>query len=279
MKPSTPPLPPPGALANLDLRRPGLFITGTDTGVGKTVATCAIAWALRRQGVGSVGVCKPFSSGCRRDREGLVSEDAEALAHFADCRHPLHIINPIRFAAPLAPAVAAAQAWTHREHEQASDTPIDWPALRRSLEQLDATSDVLLIEGIGGLMVPLDPLQPRYTLLDLAAAIGYPVLVVARSTLGTLNHAAMTIRLLQGARCRVAGIVMNGFDADVAQAQDASVSTNRQWLERLTGVKVIAVLPRVAPDQVAPHQARIAPDILDAAAMVHWPQVVEPARG
>ena len=107
----------------IHLRSRGLFITGTDTGVGKTVVTCALAWALRRQGVARVGVCKPFATGCRRDREGLVSPDAEALAHFADCRLPLDVINPLRFAAPLAPAVAAEQA----------GLPTDFAPLRRSL--------------------------------------------------------------------------------------------------------------------------------------------------
>lgn len=260
------PFAPPPSLPDfsLRLRCPGLFITGTDTGVGKTVATCAIADALRRQGAARVGVCKPFSSGCRRDREGLVSEDAEALAHFADCRLPLDVINPIRFAAPLAPAVAAEQAGVE----------VDWTEVRRSLETLDGASDVMLIEGVGGIMVPLDPRAWRLTVLDLAAALGYPVVVVARSVLGTLNHTAMTVRLLQEAGCRVAGIIMNAFDADVAHIEDPSVPLNRAALERLTGVRVLATFPRAAPRHVAAHQARIPADILEAAAMVYWPHVV-----
>ncbi|MFW6059426.1 MAG: dethiobiotin synthase [Phycisphaeraceae bacterium] len=260
---------PPAAPALPRLRCPGLFVTGTDTGVGKTVVTCAIAAALRRQMPKQrIGVCKPFSTGCRREREGLVNADAEALAHFADCRLPLSTINPIRFRPPLAPAVAA----------EATGETIDWQALARSLETLDHESDALLIEGVGGLLVPLDPKQPRLTVLDLAAALGYPVLVVARSLLGTLNHTAMTVRLLNEARLRVAGIVMNGYDADVAANDDPSILTNRRWLQRLTGADVLAVVPRVAPKAAQPEQAQLDAQIIDAVSMCDWSAVLEKQR-
>jgi len=97
-------------LDELQLHKPGLFITATDTEVGKTAIAGGVALTLGRQNPGRrLGVSKPFASGCRREREELVNADAEALAHFADCREPLHVINPIRFKAPLAPAVAAEQ--------------------------------------------------------------------------------------------------------------------------------------------------------------------------
>ncbi len=251
------------------LTKPGLFITGTDTGVGKTVVSCAIATALRRQGrIERVGVCKPFATGCRRTREGLVSEDAEALAHFADCRQPLPIINPIRFAAALAPAVAAEQA----------GRGIDWPELVRCLGVQDTESDVLLVEGVGGVMVPLDPTQPRVTVLDLAASLDYPVVVVARSGLGTLNHTAMTVRLLEGAGCRVAGLVMNGYDADEARSSDVSMASNRTWLGKLTGVEVLAVVPRVEPVAAAVGTGRLDAAVIEAVAQAFWAEIVAPPR-
>ena len=260
----------PAMLSGLRLTRPGLFITGTDTGVGKTAVACGIAAAIRRQEPSlTLGVSKPFSSGCRKEREGLVHEDAEALAHYADCRLALDVINPIRFAAPLAPAVAAEQA----------QTPIDWAELRRALESLDAQSDALLIEGVGGLLVPLDPRKTECTVLKLIAAIGYPALVVARSTLGTLNHTAMTARLLSEAGCRVAGVVMNRYEGDVAAAEDPSITTNRRWIEKMTGVKVLAVAPRVDPGQVVPHRGRLDPAVVDALATVRWSeQMRKPKR-
>ena len=100
-------------------RSPGLFVTGTDTGVGKTVVAAAIAVALRRRRA-RVGVCKVAATGCRRERGRLVSDDAEYLAHWADSRHPLDVVCPQCFAEPLAPAVAAERA----------GTPLDWAAIQ-----------------------------------------------------------------------------------------------------------------------------------------------------
>lgn len=248
---------------------PGLFITGTDTGVGKTLVTCAIAAAIRRQEPGvRLGVLKPFASGCRHDREGLVSEDAEALAHFADSRQPLEVINPIRFAAPLAPAVAS----------QESREPIDWEALTRSLTRLNRECDAMLIEGVGGLMVPLDPDRPRYTVLDLIVTLGYPVVIVTRAGLGTLNHTAMTAKLLKLAGCQIAGMVINGYIADPALAEDPSIAGNRVWLEKMTGLNTLAVVPRVDPIGAQPQHGRIDPAILEAVEMTYWPNVLGPAH-
>src|SRR5829696_5895786 len=100
---------------------PALLITGTDTGVGKTIITAAIARSLRMQGL-RVGVLKPIATGCVHHREGLVSEDAELLAHHADAPQPLDVICPVRYAEPLAPAVAA----------QRMKRPVDWTAVQRS---------------------------------------------------------------------------------------------------------------------------------------------------
>ncbi|MEX2212535.1 MAG: dethiobiotin synthase [Phycisphaeraceae bacterium] len=285
------------------LAKPGLFITATDTGVGKTVATCAIAWQLRQQGLSRVGVCKPMSSGCRRDREGLVSEDAEALAHFADCRQPLSVINPIRYARPLAPAVAADLA----------DEPPDFAALTRSLELLEATQDCVLFEGVGGLLVPLHPKRPQWTVLDLAVALNYPVVVVCRAGLGTLNHTAMTVRLLREAGCTIAGLIINGYIPDPGEAmatavkqsarsdepsrasksdvesarlpvsqtlqsdpRDDSMSTNRIWLQKMNHVPILATIPTCPSAGVAPEKGRIPDAILDAVGLTYWPDVLAP---
>ncbi|MFA9477833.1 dethiobiotin synthase [Phycisphaerales bacterium AB-hyl4] len=242
------------------LTTPGLFVTGTDTGVGKTVVTCAIAAALREQRPGwRVGVCKPFSSGCRREREGLVHEDAEALAHFADCRLPLDVINPIRFAPPLAPAVAAEQ----------KGKKVDWALLARALHTLDDASDALLVEGVGGLLVPLDPDNPKCTVLELISALGLPTVVVTRAGLGTLNHTAMTVRLLREAGCVVAGLVINGYDPDAVD-DDPAITTNRRWLTKMTGAPVLAVLPKVRDGEANPSRARLDGGLIEAAGMADW---------
>lgn len=246
------------------LTTPGLFITGTDTDVGKTVVTCAIAAAMReRHRRMTLGVLKPFATGCRRDREGLVNQDAEALAHFADCRLPLDVINPIRYRLPVAPAVAA----------EADGHPVDWPALSRSLTRIDQASEAILIEGAGGVMVPLDPRQPRYMVGQLAHDLGYPVVVVCRANLGTLNHTMMTVEVLRNAGCRVSGLVMNGLDLDpTAAAADPSISTNRDWLERMTGVKVLAILPRGRGVDVG--RGKLDAALISAAGQVNWLDVM-----
>ncbi len=263
------------------LRRPGLFVTATDTGVGKTVATCAIAWQLRQQGVEKVGVCKPFATGCRRLREGLVSEDAEALAHFSDCRQRLDVINPIRYLKPLAPAVAA----------EGADEPPDFELLADCLHRLDEVNDALLIEGVGGVMVPLSPGDAKITVLDLIAAIGYPVVVVCRAGLGTLNHTAMTVALLRQRGCRVAGLVINGYTPDVsapqaaatlgADAADPSVAGNRIWLQRMNDVPILATIPVCPASEVAAHQGLLPGAVLEAPATTWWRDVIDcphPAR-
>src|SRR2546423_13232212 len=143
---------------------PSLLITGTDTGIGKTVIAAAIAQALRRQGH-RVAVFKPCGSGCVLRREGLVSEDAEFLAHCADARHPLDLICPQRYAQPLAPAIAA----------QRSGRPLDWGCIDRSIRLMSRDSDVMIVEGIGGVLVPPDD---NRTLLHVAAELKFPPVLV-----------------------------------------------------------------------------------------------------
>jgi dethiobiotin synthetase len=255
-------------LDRLTLKRPGLFVTATDTEVGKTVVTSAIALALRRQAPGlSVGVCKPFATGCRREREGLVNADAEALAHFADCREPLDVINPVRFKPALAPAVAAEQL----------NESIDWPGIGESLTRLDRGHDALLIEGVGGIMAPLDPGDAQCTVLSLIRALGYPVVIVTRSTLGTLNHTAMTAALLREAGATVAGIVMNQYPLQPAGG-DTTATTNLTWLKRMTGLPVLATVPTLEAGQVAPQQGRLHEDIHAAMAMQRWERHLAPPR-
>ncbi len=241
------------------VRSRGLFVTATDTEVGKTVVTCAIAAVLRNQGW-RVGVCKPIATGCRREREGLINADTEALAHFADCRHPLTTINPVRYTRPLAPAVAAEQ----------SGTPVDDDAIDRSLARVDRDSDILLVEGIGGWLVPIDG---RRTVRDLAAAIDVPVVVVTRPSLGTLNHTAMTCAHIREAGLRLAGLVINRADPETP---DVAESTNPTWLTRQNRTSVLATVPEASGTQ--PEKGRLPPAVLDAIALMDWARTAKPPR-
>ncbi len=204
----------------------GYFITGTDTDVGKTVVTGALASVLRDRGT-DVGVMKPVATGCERRREGLVSPDAEFLAKVADAPEPLAEISPVRFAEPLAPTVAAARAG--RE--------VDLHPVWASWHRLRQAHDVMLIEGIGGALCPV---TPRQTVADLARRFNLPVLVVARPGLGTINHTAMTVEVLRSRRLEVAGILINRYDRDT---EDVAELTNPDEIQRVTGAAVLGLVP------------------------------------
>jgi dethiobiotin synthetase len=205
---------------------PGLLVTGTDTGVGKTLVAAAVAdWFRRRQF--RVAVLKPVATGCVRRREGLVSEDAEFLAHHADARFPLHVVCPACYAEPLAPAVAAERA----------GEPLDWEAVARSVREMAAASDVMVVEGVGGLMVPMDA---QTTFLDVATWLKLPAVVVARPGLGTINHTLLTVGALRRAGVRVAGVVVNRYPPESA---DVATETNPRAIERWGKVPVLCVVP------------------------------------
>ena len=206
--------------------RRGLFITGTDTGVGKTIVTAALAMILREAGA-DVGVMKPVATGCVRRREGLVSEDAELLAKAADVPEPLTEISPIRLAEPLAPTVAAARA------RLTLDLAPMWAAWRR----LRSAHDIMLVEGIGGLLCPV---TPKESVADLAKVFGLPLLVVARPVLGTINHTVLTVEAARARGLRVAGIVINRYHHD---SVDLAETTNPDEVQRVTGVDVLGLVP------------------------------------
>jgi dethiobiotin synthetase len=204
----------------------GLFITGTDTGVGKTVVTGALATVLRLKGV-NVGVMKPVATGCVRRREGLVSEDAEFLAQSADVLEPLADVTPIRFAEPLAPTVAAARA------RQEVDLETVWSTWRR----LAAAHDVMLVEGIGGILCPV---TPEMYVADMARKFGLPVLIVARPNLGTINHTALTVEAARARGLQIAGIVINRTNPET---EGVAEMTAPDEIRRVTGVPIICSVP------------------------------------
>ena len=175
----------------------GLFITGTDTGVGKTYVAALVVRALAAQGR-RVGVYKPVASGCRREGDRLVSEDALSLWQAAGRPGELEQVCPQRFAAPLAPHLAA----------RAEGARVDPEQLRRGLDYWLDRSDIVLVEGVGGLMSPLT--DDDYV-ADLAYELGYPLVVVARNALGAINQTLQTLIAASTFRrgLPIAGIVLN----------------------------------------------------------------------
>ncbi len=227
---------------------PGLFITGTDTGVGKTLIAGAIAqWFARRNK--TVAVLKPVATGCPHRREGLVSEDAEFLAACAQTIHPLDLVCPICYAEPLAPAVAA---------ERAGET-LDWSAIERSIRIMSASADVMIVEGVGGLLVPMDK---KTTVLDMIVQLRIPAVIVARPNLGTINHTLLTLKTLRSAGASVAGVVINRYPTDVVGTAE---ETNPRAIEQWGKTSVLCIVPD--EPQSPPH---VSPGVQAAIAAVDW---------
>lgn len=203
----------------------GILITGTDTGVGKTLVGCGLAAALTAQDK-TVGVLKPVETGCAMRDGGLYPEDAARLAAFAHTTLPLDHICPYRFAPPVAPSVAA----------ELGGTTIEPQRITAACAQITKQHDFTIVEGAGGLLVPL---VSRYTFADLARDLRVPLLVVVGSKLGALNHTLLTLRCAQALSLRVTGYILNHPTA----ASDLATQTNTQALARLTDVPCLGILP------------------------------------
>lgn len=173
----------------------GVFITGTDTGVGKTVVACALVTALRERGL-RVGVMKPVAAGCEATASGLRNDDARALMAASDSPHAYQAVNPVALEPAIAPHIAAAEAGV---------TP-DVDALAATAGRLEADADILLVEGAGGWRVPL---HESLGFSDLAGALGYPVVLVVAIRLGCLNHALLTAEAIRRDGLTLAGWVAN----------------------------------------------------------------------
>lgn len=236
------------------LKLPGLFVTATDTAVGKTLVASAIARTLRSRGR-RVAVLKPVASGCYHAREGLISEDAELLAAASDTHHPLDLICPNRYHEPLAPAVAARRA----------RVPMDWEAVNRSIRLMSGDSDWMIVEGAGGVLVPTDE---KHTMLDLIVALGVPAVVVARPSLGTINHTLLSVEVLRNAGVRVAGVVINRYPAESAGVAE---ETSPREIEKFGKVPVLSIVP----DEMFTPPV-IGPGVMAAIGQVDWESKMSP---
>jgi dethiobiotin synthetase len=203
----------------------GIFITGTDTGVGKTFLAAGIVRALRAQGI-DVGVMKPVETGCRIRDGKLIPKDAMTLMRSAAVKDPLDLVNPYRFQAPLAPMVAA-------QHEGIT---IEIRKIKEAFRLLAKRHEFMVVEGAGGIMVPL---SLRYSYLDMAADMGLPVLIVARPGLGTINHTLMTIAMLKNRGVKVSGIVINHA---IDRKEGLAEKTSPDVIKIISGVDIIGIV-------------------------------------
>jgi len=199
-----------------------VFVTGTDTGVGKTYFTCWLVRAWRRGGRDAVAL-KPIATGDR--------EDAICLRDAIGSRLDLDEINPVYFREPLAPLAAA----------QAENRSIDFPQLNAGIRAVCARFSHTAVEGVGGWRVPLGE---SYDVRDWARDLGLPVVVVARGSLGTLNHTLLTVESIHAAGLTCAGVVVNP-GANASPDLDVAMSRNAALLRKLLALPVLELDRRV----------------------------------
>ena len=202
----------------------GVFITGTDTGVGKTVVACALVRGLRARGL-RVAVMKPVASGSQLTPQGLRNADALALAASAGYEGPYEDLNPYCFEPPISPHIAAKEAGIE----------IDTSKIRHVYDGLAATADWVVVEGAGGWFAPLNE---RQTMADIAWGLTVPALLVVGLKLGCLSHAHLTRVGMEAHGVTFAGWVANAVDPGFARAAE-----NLATLERLLGGPALASVP------------------------------------
>ncbi len=209
----------------------GLFVSGTDTGVGKSVVAASICAALAARGE-RVAAYKPVVTGLD-DEPGEWPRDHELLASVASAGQRSDEVAPLRFGPPTSPHLAAGLA----------GRPIDIDVLIGGAERIALRCDALIVEGAGGLMVPL---AEGALMRDLAMGLRLPLVIAARPGLGTINHTLLTVEAARAARIPIAGIVLTPWP----EHPDEVARSNRDTLTRLAGVPV-AALPMTSPDRVA----------------------------
>ena len=219
-----------------------IFVTGTDTGVGKTVITCGLAaFCSLRKGL-DVGVMKPLEAGLTMHGKDLLPWDAIMLKEASGSQDDLSLINPYCFESPLAPQTAA-----ELEHVR-----IDLEVLDRIYRQLAADHAILFIEGAGGVLVPI---LNNFFYADLIKRWGVRALVVARLGLGTINHTLLTCRYLKQEGIPIAGVILN----DNEGKKDLAARTNPGMLARYLDAPFLGVFPHLdVPPQGLPDRALLA---------------------
>jgi dethiobiotin synthetase len=221
----------------------GVFVTGTDTGVGKTRVACALLAELRARGL-DVGAMKPIETGV--GPEGPL--DAIALRAAAGVADPLGDVCPQRFALPAAPSVAAA----------AEARAVDLRAIEAAFERVRTRHAFVLAEGAGGLLVPI---APGISMAELAARLGLPVLIVARARLGTWSHTRLTLEAARARRLRVTGVVVSRAEPDLPSGDARNLAALRRELGELW----LGELPRLEAGATA------APGALDVDRLLRSP--------
>ena len=199
-----------------------LFITGTDTDVGKTYITAGLAITLRKMSI-DVGVMKPFAAGVAQ-KKGFKSEDVEILSNAAQINDSETLVNPQFFPISASPYTA----WKKLKIKPKI------PLILSSFKKLSKKHDMMLVEGMGG---TLTPILKNYYITNLIKDMKIPTVIVTRSKVGTVNHTLMTVMMCQKYKIPIKGIIINNFD------KGYPINQLKKDLENLTGIKVLGSIP------------------------------------
>ncbi|OCL25509.1 dethiobiotin synthase [Orenia metallireducens] len=205
----------------------GFFVTGTDTDVGKTVVTAGLLAALRERGY-DIGLMKPFQTDFIEAEGRLLSPDLEFALRFVDLDTDYDLMNPIRLREPLAPSVAA----------EIEGIEIDLTKVDRAYQELLALHQGLIVEGAGGLMVPL---AKNFLIPDLVKSFDLPIIIVARPNLGTINHTVLTVKVARQLGIEVLGVIINGLKEEAGIAE----RTNPEVIAELANVDILGIVPYI----------------------------------
>ncbi len=200
-----------------------LFITGTDTDVGKTYVTAGLAVTLRKMGI-DIGVMKPFAAGSAQ-KKGYKSEDVEILANAAQVSDPEKLMNPQFFKMPASPYTASKDL----------KVKVNVNSVLSSFKKLSKLHSMLLVEGMGGIMTPI---LKDYFVTDLIKEMKIPAVIVTRSKVGTINHTIMTVKMCQKYKIPIKGIIINNFDTD-----GYKIKSLKRDLKNLTEVPILGTIP------------------------------------
>ena len=211
----------------MSLRADGIFIAGTDTGVGKTLIAAGLVAALKDLGI-DVGVMKPLESGAPSFGSAPIPQDALYLKEIAGTTDDLNLINSYCFHAPLAPGVAAEQ----------EGVKVDLQRIERMYKELKGRHQFMVVEGAGGLLVPI---AQGVLLPDLIKLLGLPLLLVARASLGTINHTLLSLYYCQQEGLEVKGVIMSKSTPE----PDPSEASNAQVIAECSAVPLLGTLPHL----------------------------------
>jgi len=209
----------------------GVFVTGTDTGAGKTVVTACLVSLLSNKGL-DVGVMKPIETGCPKRNRRLVPRDATFLKAASCSKDDLSLINPYRFSKPLAPLIAA-----EIDHKE-----IKIGKISSAYNRLTERHDILFIEGAGGLLVPL---TRKLTNLDLILELNIPMILVVGSKLGAVNHALLTLNWAKERGVKILGIVINQLNPSAGSQKSLIAKTNPGLIRSFTEVPILGIVPYI----------------------------------